>query len=340
MSRTSTLRSVGTTAHYSLDRRTDSTVPDGVTPSLNPSDLEHLNRPLSGLKEGAGLDRSEKEALPISGSHNLVHFICNNALRLPNHTAIIDAEGEELTYAELGNRIAYLQVILKEQGFKAGSNVLILTPPEGEYLILLIALLANRVRPVFIDPNFGYRQLRTVLKQTKIKAVIFDAHWKRFRFPIPELWRVKSYQWTPEGLATYEGKKIELKFPLLPARVPFIVEQCRPDDTALLSYIRGSNEKPKGIKRTHDKLIAQLKITSNTFPVEKGEISLSILPLAALHSLCLGITTVMPQIPPNTLENYDPAKTCSQILTHNITCIGGSSFFIERFIEYVVAGAK
>lgn len=236
------------------------------------------------------------------------------------------------TFADISQQVHGFQSLFANRGWRKGDHVLIIALPQQNFFPLMTAMLASAIIPVFIDPRMGYHNCRKVLKETPLVGLICETQWQHWRFLIPELWSMPTFNVELEHYSTQDPQEetaVASSIPLFP------VEPRQPDDIAMIAYTSGTTGQPKGVVRTHGKLIYQFHILRELSPPQPGEIGLTFLPTAILHGLCLGMTSVMPAVNPLKLDQFSPAQICQQVSQLGVTCIGGSPFFLMKILNYL-----
>jgi len=199
--------------------------------------------------------------------------------------AVIDKySGYEFTYKEFYEKIKLLSCGLQSLGLKKGEHVSLFSENSSKWLLADQAILfigaVNAVRgSVAPDDELGYilshsdsvgliaenlsviLRLKENIKNSELKFIIclsdeeFQDSIKQ-DFPIYKLDEVldlgKDFLYEP----------VEIK----------------KDDLATLIYTSGTTGSPKGVMLTHSNLLSQIRILKNRIFIDKGSISLSVLP--------------------------------------------------------------
>lgn len=218
---------------------------------------------------------------------NLACLLANLAQTQPSQAAIIDRQGQQLTFAELDAEATRLATLLLERGAQKGQRVLLLTPMSSKLYITLAALWRIGLVAVVIDPGAGIKHLRAALKRVPIDILIgIPAAFALTALPevrrIPLKIRVGG--WFPGSVDWH-------KTPQLSA--PNTIHL--PDDfPALITFTSGSTGSPKAAARTHAFLYEQHQVLEKHLGYTPQGIDLATLPIVSLASLASGRTVLLP----------------------------------------------
>lgn len=234
---------------------------------------------------------------------NLAHLLAKLAQTQPTQAAVIDRQGEQLTFAQLDAEANRLATLLLEQGAQQGQRVLLLTPMSKELYITLAALWHIGLVAIVIDPNAGISHLRSALKRVPPDILIgipaaFTLTW------LPEIWRVplkiRIGGWWPKSVDWHTAPNIP--------RSPHAIHLPN-DFPALITFTSGSTGHPKAAARTHTFLHDQHQVLEKHLGYTHYGTDLATLPVVSLASLASGRTILLPD---TSLKH--PAK----IKAHNV----------------------
>lgn len=171
------------------------------------------------------------------------------ALRTPQATAIVAADGTPTSYAELGRAVRTVAAILRER-VRPGGRVAVPTAKEPATVIaMLAAMLAGRCY-VPVDPGAPAERRRFVVRDAGCELVLStsdDPATARLDLPVLDLSTVVSTEFTED------------------------LPDPGPDDEAYVLYTSGSTGTPKGVVITHRNAAAFVGWAAEAYPLADGD---------------------------------------------------------------------
>jgi len=119
----------------------------------------------------------------------------------------------------------------------------------------------------------------------------------------------------------------------------FAAANVRPDHPAIVSFTSGSTGRAKAIVRTHSVLIAQHRALATAFPAPESDVNLPGFPVAALHNLCCGTSTVLPP----TMRKDDSSRgdaMAEVIRRHGITSLSAPPALLDALARSVLRSRR
>ena len=186
-------------------------------------------------------------------------------------------EGEDVTYAEAGRRIAKVQEILAGAGLRAGDKVALLSSNMPNWGVCYFAVTSAGMIAVPILPDFSGEELDMIIEHSEAKALL-----------------VSDKLFTKLSRDTIERLNVVVRTKNLGVIAQRVREEGstgipRPDDLAVIIYTSGTTSKPKGVMLTHAALCAQGAISEAIFPVGGDDTFLSVLPLSHTYECSIGM---------------------------------------------------
>lgn len=186
-------------------------------------------------------------------------------------------DGEQVTYAEAGRRIAHVQEILTGAGLRPGDKVALLSSNMPNWGVCYFAVTAAGMVAVPILPDFSGEELDQIITHSEAKALLVsDRLFTKLSKPTIESLNVVM---RTKNLRVIAQKVHGQGATAVPA----------PDDLAVIIYTSGTTSKPKGVMLTHQALCAQVDISSGIFPVKPDDVFLSVLPLSHTYECSIGM---------------------------------------------------
>lgn len=234
---------------------------------------------------------------------NILAEFLANAPRFESRTAIVDRDGRRISFAEIGRRSAEIAGAWARTGLRRGQRVLVAMPLGIELYIGLAALWRLGAVAVFPEPALGMKGLRHAALVTSPDAFLTGGWYRLLRYAAPELYRISGTLHVAG-----EGKGLQ---PL---------NDCGPDDPALISFTSGSTGAPKAIVRSHGFLAAQHARVAELLATEHGdEVDLVAFPVFVIANLARGITSVLPDWNLRRPHEVDADHLISQIQSRKVT---------------------
>lgn len=186
-------------------------------------------------------------------------------------------DGEKLTYAEVGRRVAQVQEMLVSAGLKPGDKVALLSSNMPNWGVCYFAVTAAGMVAVPILPDFTSDELDQIIAHSEARALL-----------------VSDRLYTKLSKRTIESLDLVIRT----KNLGIIAQRChepgamavpKPDDLAVIIYTSGTTSKPKGVMLSHKALCAQVEISSSIFPVQPDDVFLSVLPLSHTYECSIGM---------------------------------------------------
>ena len=195
------------------------------------------------------------------------------AHRHPQKTAIITKD-EELTFADLNQRIHGLAASLQQAGICQGDRVGVLLPNCAAIPLSYFATQKIGAVTVILDARLKGKELQGVLKDAAVKLLIVH---QQLRAEAEEAF--KELGRTPLWVVAGEGdESFEKRFavPTALASLP----QLRADDDALILYTSGTTGEPKGVVLSYRNLAQYPRVMGEMGITDAATIRGCILPMS------------------------------------------------------------
>ena len=181
-------------------------------------------------------------------------------------------DGEDVTYAEVGRRIAKVQDILTGAGLRPGDKVALLSSNMPNWGVCYYAVASAGMVVVPILPDFTGEELDMIIAHSEARACLFTKLSKDTVSSLNVVIRTKN-------LGVISQKVHAEGSTAVPA----------PEDLAVIIYTSGTTSKPKGVMLSHAALCAQVDLSSSIFPVHPDDVFLSVLPLSHTYECSIGM---------------------------------------------------
>ncbi len=186
-------------------------------------------------------------------------------------------EGEDVTYAEPGRRIAKVQEIQTGAWLRAGDKVALLSSNMPNWGVCYFAVTSAGMIAVPILPDFSGEELDMIIEHSEARALLVS----------DKLFTQLSKETIGRLNVVVSTKNVVVIAQQVHAQGSTAVPT--PDDLAVIIYTSGTTSKPKGVMLTHAALCAQGAISEAIFPVGGDDTFLSVLPLSHTYECSIGM---------------------------------------------------
>ena len=195
------------------------------------------------------------------------------AHRYPQKRAIVTKD-EELTFADLNQRVQRLAAHLQQAGIQQGDRVGILLPNCAAIPLSYFASQKIGAVSVILDARLKGKELQGVLKDAAVKLLIVHQQLRaEAEEALKELGRIPTWVVNGEGDESFEKR---LSLPLATASLP----QLRADDDALILYTSGTTGEPKGVVLSYGNLAQYPRVMREMGITDAATIRGCILPMS------------------------------------------------------------
>ena len=205
--------------------------------------------------------------------NTLYELLLHGVESFASRTAFDMFNGESVTYAEVGRRVAAVQEALVGAGVNAGDKVALLSSSMPNWGISYLAVTSAGMVAVPILPDFSGPELDMIITHSEAKALLVsDKLSKQTIDSLNIVIRTKNLGIIAQHV-TDAGS----------TAVP------SPDDLAAIIYTSGTTSSPKGVMLTHKAICAQIEMDFGIFPIDETDVFLSVLPLSHAYECSIGL---------------------------------------------------
>lgn len=207
---------------------------------------------------------------------------------------------------------------LEKMNIKKGSKILVAVPFSFRFVCVFLGIMAYGAIPVLPPAGISKTNLISIILQQKIKNVFFTKR-KMLLSVVLKIFRITaiSTNFDLEKTTSYE---------------PDLIPETQ---AAFISFSSGSTGKPSPVLRGHKILVEQHLALKKSFPPLKNQKDFPLFPNILLHNLCLGITTVIPDIPNFDVGKMQPEKIVKQIQVEQIDSLTGNVYYFKKILTYL-----
>ena len=209
--------------------------------------------------------------------NTLYELVRNGVEKFASRIAYSMFDGEDVTYAEVGRRIARVQEILTTSGLRPGDKVALLSSNMPNWGVCYLAITSAGMVAVPILPDFSGEELDMIIEHAEARALL-----------------VSDRLFTKLSRKTIDRLNVVVRTKNLGVIAQHVREKGataipKPDDLAVIIYTSGTTSNPKGVMLTHAALCKQIDLSTAIFPVCGDDIFLSVLPLSHTYECSIGM---------------------------------------------------
>ena len=247
----------------------------------------------------------------------VVHRIDAIVEKYPEHTALLEPGGKQLTYTDLTKRVTAIAQRLIEHGIGRGAVVGVFQSAKADWVLTLLAIFRVGAVYVPLDPKIGIDRLSLITGDSRPAAIVVDSQTETLDFA--------RIQGAAESLVVLINVS---HIPTDPKADTSVSVQTNPADLAVIMYSSGSTGVPKGVKLTHSNLAHYGDTAPSEWNMREGqEVFLHQASLMFDASL---LQTIIPLGVGSTVvvvgdeARGDPAALSELVASGNITYVGAT----------------
>jgi acyl-CoA synthetase (AMP-forming)/AMP-acid ligase II len=273
------------------------------------------------------------------------------AAMMPDATAIIDADDNQITFGELERDVERIARGLVAAGVQPGQRLALLVPPSIEFVTLVFALLRSGAVQILIDPGMGKKNLigclseaepegfvavtkaqivRAIFRKRFLKATFLVTVGKKLGwggYTLNEIRKLGDENISRERVAGVERSEPPVENSLgarlgarpQPPHLSHLPSTLNTDPAAII-FTTGSTGPPKGVLYHHEIFETQVAEIQNRYNIVAGEVDVPCFPLFGLFNAAMGVTTVFPKMDFSRPASCDPENVIDRaIIAHNAT---------------------
>jgi olefin beta-lactone synthetase len=233
---------------------------------------------------------------------------------------------QSLSFHQVFERIKAITQGLRSLGLKRGERVVLFVKP-GPYLApLTFALFRLGLVPVFIDPGMGKTNLLRCLEKARPTVMIAEPIVHLIKFFYPKSFASIRLSLKPSQLQQMETQLAEEKLRFC--------EDTQAHELAAILFTSGGTGEPKGVCYDHALFDTQTTLLQEMFGLSESERDCPGFPLFSLFTLCMGMTSVLPDLNAAKPASVKPERVVKQILEQQCSFLAGSPAIWEKVAQY------
>lgn len=208
-----------------------------------------------------------------------------------NTKALSDYKGITLTYGEIAQRIASIQLIFDAAGLQKGDKIALVGKNSVHWAIVYLAGVLSEMVVVPILADFRVEAVEHIITHSESRLLFASDQMRKTINPknIPQIEAVFSIEELMVTSTNNEGVKLacankedvfKQKYPKGFSAETFVVESIDNSKLAVISYTSGTSGNSKGVMLSHNSLAANMLFAQNNMPLKAEDEIVSFLPLA------------------------------------------------------------
>lgn len=261
---------------------------------------------------------------------NVANLLSRPIEQFPDKVAIEHA-GEEITYAEFGDRVRHIAGGLHAHGIEPGERVCVYLPNSIGFCETIWACVHAGVIPSPINPEYRTREIEYQFEHSESVAVICDGDREEWAVPVADELGIDVISIDP-------GSDLTTLDDLYDVGEARLVE--RDDDDVLMQpYTSGTTGQPKGVLLTHKNFRVQIVNSVSSYTTSITALldadALIVFPMyhitgmvQMMSTLCTGRTFHI--LRP---DQWDPELVLTKLSENNIPSFGGVATMFMDLLE-------
>lgn len=209
--------------------------------------------------------------------NTLYEVLHESIKKFSDHIALSQWQGEEITYSQVGERVAQLQETLVSAGLNPGDRVAILSSNMPNWGISYFAVTTAGYVAVPILPDFTTEDLDRIIEHSETKALLVS----------DKLFNKVSKTTTDKLNIVIRTKNLSIISQRVKEQGSTAIP--KPEDLAAIIYTSGTTSSPKGVMLSHYNISAQTWLIEPLFRLKDDDVLLSVLPLSHTYECSLGL---------------------------------------------------
>lgn len=235
----------------------------------------------------------------------VVHRVDDMAQAHPDHPALREEDGTELTYSRLQNRVAVIANELVSQGVALGACVGVFQSSSADWVCSMLAILRAGATYVPLDKKVGMELLAAIASESGLKFILVDST------TAPDCHHLRS----SAILLNVSSLGVIVKGPA--------PNFALPTQSAVIMFTSGSTGTPKGITIGHSAYVHHVQGFSRTLGIQEArEVILHQSSYAwdmSLYQILVSLCNAATLVIANSNTRGDPVAISSLIMASKVT---------------------
>lgn len=253
--------------------------------------------------------------------------------RFANRPALELASGDDMSYAELGDRARRIAGGLAALGAHKGDRAIILTKNRPEALVIDHAFMAGGFVRVALSFRLHPREVVDIARDCEPAVAFVEREYER---AIVEAFAAEAI--STKVIAIDEPTATEFSLGGLLTSEPIAPAAVDPEDIAYISYTSGTTGKPKGVMHSHRAMVACARnLMVEMDRIETSDVVLHVAPLTHLSGY-LSMPLMMRGAKHICAATFSPEETLKTIEAKRVTVLPAVPTMLNMLIPVLESG--
>jgi long-chain acyl-CoA synthetase len=226
-------------------------------------------------------------------NHTLSNLYTETFQKNWDNAAFTDYEGNDFKYSDIATTIKSLHLFYQLSGLQRGDKIAVLGRNSANWAVVFLSALSSGIVIVPILPDFNESNTNHIINHSEAKLV-FGAKTLLEKVDFEKAEKLLAVL-VLEDFSLHRAKNNNIQYKLADAfqyykenllkKENFKFENCKPEDTSIISYTSGTSGFTKGVMIPERSLVSNIIYAREHMPLQPGHKIVSFLPMAHVYGL-------------------------------------------------------
>jgi long-chain acyl-CoA synthetase len=226
-------------------------------------------------------------------NHTLSNLYTETFQKNWDNAAFTDYEGNDFKYSDIATTIKSLHLFYQLSGLQRGDKIAVLGRNSANWAAVFLSALSSGIVIVPILPDFNESNTNHIINHSEAKLV-FGAKTLLEKVDFEKAEKLLAVL-VLEDFSLHRAKNKNIQYKLADAfqyykenllkKENFKFENCKPEDTSIISYTSGTSGFTKGVMIPERSLVSNIIYAREHMPLQPGHKIVSFLPMAHVYGL-------------------------------------------------------
>jgi long-chain acyl-CoA synthetase len=226
-------------------------------------------------------------------NHTLSNLYTETFQKNWDNAAFTDYEGNDFKYSDIATTIKSLHLFYQLSGLQRGDKIAVLGRNSANWAVVFLSALSSGIVIVPILPDFNESNTNHIINHSEAKLV-FGAKTLLEKVDFEKAEKLLAVL-VLEDFSLHRAKNKNIQYKLADAfqyykenllkKENFKFENCKPEDTSIISYTSGTSGFTKGVMIPERSLVSNIIYAREHMPLQPGHKIVSFLPMAHVYGL-------------------------------------------------------